>query len=169
VDRLGVGRSIRAIRIRLGWRQSDLSKRAGVSRSFVSKVERGLIRHSDLDRLERVCAELGAELDVRIRWRGEGLDRLLDEAHAALVDRVVTVLKATGWVAAVAGGHRRCLACWSWQTRRSIDAESNDSGTSLVWRYPCGVTTPDDGFAIRPTASPACRSSRILLPVALGA
>jgi transcriptional regulator with XRE-family HTH domain len=101
MDRLRLGGSLRALRIRLGWRQSDLATAAGVSRAFVSKVERGLIRHSDLDRLERVCQPLGADLDMRIRWRGEALDRLLDEAHAALVDRMVGELRAAGWDAAL--------------------------------------------------------------------
>ena len=101
MDRLRLGRSLRALRMRLGWRQSDVATTAGVSRAFVSKVERGLIRHSDLDRLERICQALGADLDVRIRWRGEALDRLLDEAHAALVDRMVGELRAAGWDAAL--------------------------------------------------------------------
>ena len=57
--------------------------------------------HSDLDRLERICQALGADLDVRIRWRGEALDRLLDEAHATLVDRMVGELRAAGWDAAL--------------------------------------------------------------------
>jgi len=97
MDGLRIGRSLRAIRIQRRWRQSDVADRAQVSRSFVSKVERGLIRTSDLDRLERICRVLGAELDIRIRWHGEGLDRLLDEAHAILVDRFVGELSAMGW------------------------------------------------------------------------
>ena len=44
-----------------------------------------------------VCLALGADLDVRVRWRGEGLDRLLDEAHATIVDRLVEFLKPNGW------------------------------------------------------------------------
>ncbi len=72
-----------------------------MSRSFVSKVERGLIRDVDLDRLDRLCEVLGADLDIRVRWRGEGLDRLLDEAHASLVDRVVGRLESCAWTAAV--------------------------------------------------------------------
>jgi hypothetical protein len=46
---------------------------------------------------ERVCAALGADLDVRVRWKGEGLDRLLDEAHAGVVDRFVGLLDARQW------------------------------------------------------------------------
>src|SRR5688500_18816374 len=101
MDRLRVGRSLRAIRIRLGWRQIDTATAGGVSRSFVSQVERGFIHNADLERLERVCHALGADLDVRVRWRGEGLDRLLDEAHAVLVDRMVAELRLAGWEAAI--------------------------------------------------------------------
>jgi transcriptional regulator with XRE-family HTH domain len=101
MDALRIGRSVRAIRVRLAWRQLDLAEKAGVSRSFVSNVERGELARIDLERLERVCRALGADLDIRVRWRGEGLDRLLDEAHAILVDRVVAVLKACGWEVAV--------------------------------------------------------------------
>src|SRR5437762_8821226 len=54
-----------------------------------------------ISRLERTCQALGADLEVRIRWRGEGLDRLLDDSHAALVDRMVGELRVAGWDAAL--------------------------------------------------------------------
>lgn len=92
---------MRVIRIRLGWRQLDLATAANVSRSFVSDVERGLIGHGDLLRLERLCVAVGADLDVRVRWRGEGVDRLLDESHADLVERTVELLHALDWATAV--------------------------------------------------------------------
>lgn len=60
-----------------------------------------MLRTTDLDRLERVCHALDAELDIRVRWHGEGLDRLLDEAHAILVERFVRELTAVGWEVAV--------------------------------------------------------------------
>ena len=101
MDRARLGRSIRVIRIRLGWRQADLAAGARVSRSFVSHVERGLLGHGHIPALERLCSALGAELDVRVRWQGEGLDRLLDESHADLVERVVALLKGLGWETAV--------------------------------------------------------------------
>ena len=101
MDGLRIGKSLRAIRVRRGWRQLDLAALAVVSRSFISKLERGLIATTELERVERVCRALGAELDIRVRWRGEGLDRLLDEAHAVLVDRIVAELRAAGWEAAV--------------------------------------------------------------------
>jgi len=51
--------------------------------------------------LERACAALGADLDVRVRWRGEGLDRLLDQAHAGIVEHLVHELRSAGWEAAI--------------------------------------------------------------------
>ena len=96
-DPLRVGRSLRAIRIRLGWRQVDVAAKAGVSRSFVSTLERGQARSTDLARIEAVCAALGADLDVRVRWRGEALDRLLDEGHATIVDGFVRLLPPPAW------------------------------------------------------------------------
>lgn len=68
-----------------------------MSRSFVSNLERGLSRSTDISRIEAVCVALGADLDVRVRWHGEGLDRLLDEGHATVVDRLAAILKLHGW------------------------------------------------------------------------
>jgi transcriptional regulator with XRE-family HTH domain len=98
---LRFGRSIRALRLRRGWRQLDLGRAANVSRSFVSKVELGDIETVSVGSLRDLAAALGASLDMRIRWRGEGLDRLLDEAHSALVDAAVLLLQAAGWEVAV--------------------------------------------------------------------
>jgi transcriptional regulator with XRE-family HTH domain len=100
-DPARIGRSLRAIRVRLGLRQADVARRAGCSRSFVSKVERGLARSGDVRRVERLCVALGADLDIRIRWRGEGLDRLLDEGHATLIDGFLPVLRTAGWQVAL--------------------------------------------------------------------
>jgi len=74
---------------------------AGVSRQLVSRVESGDVAHIQAGVLERVIAAVGGNLDAQVRWHGEGLDRLLDSAHAALVERVVAMLRAEGWETAV--------------------------------------------------------------------
>jgi transcriptional regulator with XRE-family HTH domain len=101
MDPIRLGLSLRALRIRRGWRQEDLGARAGVSRSEISAIERGACAQLRLGSLERVVAALGARLDVGVRWHGEGLDRLLDEAHAGLVDQLVTLLRTCGWDVAI--------------------------------------------------------------------
>ena len=101
VDWIRLGRSLRALRIRRRWRQLDVADRAGVSRSLISSIERGHAGTVTLDTIVRVAAVLDARLDVALRWHGEHLDRLLDAAHAGLVDRVVELLTSTGWDVAV--------------------------------------------------------------------
>jgi transcriptional regulator with XRE-family HTH domain len=129
-DPLRIGRSLRAIRVRLGLRQVDVAIRAGVSRSFVSNLERGLSRSSDISRIEAVCVALGADLDVRVRWRGEGLDRLLDEGHAMVVDRLAALLNADGWQVSLEVtfndyGDRGSIDIFAWlpETRSLLIAE----------------------------------------------
>jgi transcriptional regulator with XRE-family HTH domain len=101
MDRQRFGRSVRALRQRLGWRQEDLAGRCDVSQTTVSRVERGLLAGTSLGAVERLVIALGGELDVRVRWRGEELDRLLDSVHAAIGERLVEVLTGLGWECAV--------------------------------------------------------------------
>jgi len=96
-----LGRSFRALRIRRGLRQVDLARLAHVSRGMISKIERGEIAVVPLGVLRSVAGALGASVDLKLRWHGEGLDRLLDEAHARLVDATVVLLREAGWDVAV--------------------------------------------------------------------
>ena len=92
-----IGLRVRAIRMHKRLRQQDLASAARVSRGFVSRIERGLIENVQVGDLERLVAGLGGTLDVQVRWHGEGLDRLMDEAHARIVDLVVALLRTAGW------------------------------------------------------------------------
>jgi hypothetical protein len=51
--------------------------------------------------VQRMVVALGGELDVRVRWHGEDLDRLLDATHAAIGDALVRILTGVGWECAV--------------------------------------------------------------------
>ena len=63
----------------------------------MSKVETGKIANVSLRTLEGIAVSLGASLEIGVQWRGEGLDRLLDAAHAGLVEQVVERLQRLGW------------------------------------------------------------------------
>lgn len=78
-----------------------MAKASGVARSVISRIELGAIGSTHLESVESVCETLGADLDVRVRWQGEGIDRLLDQAHAGLVERFVDILRRAGWEVAV--------------------------------------------------------------------
>jgi transcriptional regulator with XRE-family HTH domain len=97
VDDQRFGSVLRILRLRAGFTQAALARRAGVSRAAVSSLERGQLGALPLDRVRAVAGALEVRLDVTPRWRGSDLDRLLDAAHAALVDQVVAILRTHGW------------------------------------------------------------------------
>jgi transcriptional regulator with XRE-family HTH domain len=99
MDPVRFGLSIRALRRRRGWTQAELGHRARASRSAISRVERGEGDRLSARALARITDALGARLLVRVLWQGEELDRLLDAAHARLVEVVLLRLAAAGWLA----------------------------------------------------------------------
>jgi transcriptional regulator with XRE-family HTH domain len=94
-----LGGVFRAVRIRLGRRQIDVARRAGVSASLISLIERGHLGSITVDRLRRVAAALEIRLDLLARWRGGELDRLMNARHATLTEAVaVWITSIPGWV-----------------------------------------------------------------------
>ena len=78
-------------------RQADLSARAGISQSAVSRIERGDLGVVSVATLGRVFDAVEAELLLSVRWRGGELDRLADRVHARLVELVTQRLARLGW------------------------------------------------------------------------
>ena len=115
MDWVRTGITVRALRIRASVTQAELSVRARVSRNTISAIELGHTEEVRLAEIGRVVAALGASIDLRIRWRGEQLDRLLDEAHALTVAAVVDRLTRLGWETAIE------VSFSIWGERGSID------------------------------------------------
>ncbi len=92
-----VGSMVRAVRLKRGLRQIDLAARAGVSRQLISRVEAGGFGPIDITTLRRISDALSMPPLVTLGWRGAEVAQLLDEAHAALVDRLVAILAVAGW------------------------------------------------------------------------
>jgi transcriptional regulator with XRE-family HTH domain len=97
VDPIRFGRGIRALRQRRGLRQEDLARESRLSQSVVSRIELGHLDAIPISKLVRVTRAMGAEVDLRLLWQGERLDRLVDAAHASLVEQVVRILTSRGW------------------------------------------------------------------------
>jgi transcriptional regulator with XRE-family HTH domain len=119
MDTLRLGRQLRALRRRARLTQAQLGSRAGVSRASVGRIERGAIATVPCGKLSRCAEALGATLETSLRWRGEGLDRLLDEEHAAIVDAAVALYRAAGWEVAVEAsfsidGERGSIDVFAW-------------------------------------------------------
>jgi transcriptional regulator with XRE-family HTH domain len=103
----------------------DLAAKARVSASAISRIERGRIDQLTVDKLRCVSEALDASLDIRLRWNGEGLDRLLDQAHAELVESLVRLLRAAGWEVEVEssfalGGERGSIDVFAYHSGRRM-------------------------------------------------
>ena len=91
------GRALRALRLRADLSQAALARRAGVGQSTLSLVERGHLDRLALRTVRSIFGAAGASYDGVVTWRGGQLDRLLDAGHAAIVEQMVTLLRAYGW------------------------------------------------------------------------
>jgi transcriptional regulator with XRE-family HTH domain len=97
MDAVRFGLSMRALRRRRRWTQQQLAESAGVSRSLVARIEQGQGDRVTVRTLIRVATALGGTVSCRVLRHGEGLDRLLDAAHASLLDTTLSSLHVAGW------------------------------------------------------------------------
>lgn len=95
-----IGSAFRAVRLRRGPRQHDVAVAAGVSHGLISLMERGHVGSVTVETLRQVGSVLEIRLDIRPRWRGGELDRLLNSGHSALAEAVTVELRSLGWVVA---------------------------------------------------------------------
>jgi transcriptional regulator with XRE-family HTH domain len=99
MDDVRLGNTLRVIRIRKHLRQSDVARRARVSRQEVGQVEAGAAGRYRLDTIRAIANAVGARLDVGLRFQGAELDRIVNAAHAALHGSVAAHLSTTaGWI-----------------------------------------------------------------------
>ena len=98
MDDARVGSILRAMRIRKHLRQADVARRARVRRETVSRPERDGLGRVRWDTLRAVTATLGIRVDVRLRWQGGDLDRVINATHAELHEPLIRHLGArSGW------------------------------------------------------------------------
>jgi transcriptional regulator with XRE-family HTH domain len=102
MDDQRLGLVIRRIRLRRSWRQSDLAAKSGVSRSAISRLERGHFDTMTLTAVRAVAATLDVRVELLARWRGGDLDRLLNAGHSTLHESVARWFRAEypAWILA---------------------------------------------------------------------
>src|SRR3954470_1469598 len=93
-----VGAAFRAVRLRRGWRHSDHADAAGVAEGLISALENGRLGQTTVTTMRKVGNALDIEIDVRARWRGGELDRLINVRHNLLAQAVAQHLTRLGWV-----------------------------------------------------------------------
>ena len=98
MDDIQFGTIVRRLRIRARLRQIDLARLARVSRSMISRIERGHLDGVSLRTLRGVAGVLEIRLDLVPRWRGGDLDRMLNARHSRLHELVARHLASLpGW------------------------------------------------------------------------
>jgi transcriptional regulator with XRE-family HTH domain len=97
VDDIAIGRLFRGLRLRLGWRQLDVSAKSEIARSTYSAIERGHFDRIPLATLRRVATVLDVRLPLEPSWRGGGIERVISGRHAAMAERVSSMIVAAGW------------------------------------------------------------------------
>lgn len=100
MDPVRFGSDVRLLRHRRSWTQARLAREAKVARWVVTSIETGRADRLRIDRVVAVVVALGGRLVVRVMFHGEGLDRLRDRHHAALVDAVMRRMQRDGWLVA---------------------------------------------------------------------
>lgn len=91
---VAMGRMLRMLRIRRGWRQLDVSTKAGLSAAAIGRHENGLV--GSMRALERHASVFSLRVDVRLAGRSGEVARLADEEHAAIAERIATRLRGLG-------------------------------------------------------------------------
>src|SRR5262245_58554262 len=119
-----LGRTFRAVRIRLRERQVDVARRARISRHVVSRIERGRLGEVSIRSLRRVSDALAIHVALTARWRGGELDRLLNARHAALHEAALAMFdRAPSWelvseASFAIGGERGIIDLLAWHPGR---------------------------------------------------
>lgn len=99
MDDLHIGGLIRAVRLRRGWRQDDLAEAARVSRSQVSRAERGRLVELRVADLRAIAGTLDIRLPFAPWWRGGEADRVVNERHGLMHERLAVLFaRLPAWV-----------------------------------------------------------------------
>jgi transcriptional regulator with XRE-family HTH domain len=88
---------MRAVRLHRRETQVSVARKAGLSQSVYSRAENGHLAGMTVGSLDRIAAALGASISIELRYLGGLGDRLVDAAHAALVEFVVDHLRRHDW------------------------------------------------------------------------
>jgi transcriptional regulator with XRE-family HTH domain len=119
-----IGRVLRMLRIRKGWRQEDVASKANVSPSAVGRHERGWI--GSLTAVERHAAVFGMRVEVRLVGRAGELVRLADDEHAAITELLVAWFRQHDFVTEPEASFSE------WGERGRIDLLAYDPRTGIL-------------------------------------
>jgi transcriptional regulator with XRE-family HTH domain len=126
VDEQRLGATVRLLRRRRGWRQSDLARAAGLSSGTVSLLERGNLDGVTFGTFRRVAAAVDLRVDYVPRWRGGEVDRMLNRRHSLLHESFARHLRGdAAWtfrpeVSYSIYGERGVIDMLAWHAERAM-------------------------------------------------
>lgn len=82
MDQQELGKQIASLRKQKGWDQTEMGRRAGVSRAFVCNLERGVGSDPGLRKVLRILALFSRTLEIREVGEPPTLDDLLEEQES---------------------------------------------------------------------------------------
>lgn len=132
-----LGRELREARLSAGLRQVDVARAAGISPSWVSRIERGLAADVSFRLLSILLAIVGLDLSARAYPGG---DPLRDEGHRRMRARVRSLLPGDApWQTEVPVAGRGDLRAWDamtrlWGLRVAIEIELRPSDLQALER-----------------------------------
>lgn len=88
---------LRKLRRRGGQTQELLAALAGITVEDICEIENGRVGHVRVERVRAAFAAADARLYLKPWWQGAAADRLVDEEHAAIVERVAAVFSKRWW------------------------------------------------------------------------
>ena len=125
-----MGVAARTARLGAGLRQADVADRAGLTQSFLSRIERGHGTAASLETWAAVAAALGTQLAAFLE-RAPGTTLPRDYEHLKRQQLVISVASLGAWAATVE--HAIDL---TWERPRSIDVlltRANEIAVVEVW------------------------------------
>ena len=85
--------------MRRGWRQEDVAAAAGISRSQVSRAEGGHLDELRVRELRSIGEALEIRLPFAASWRGGEADRVVNERHSLMHERLASMFASLpSWV-----------------------------------------------------------------------
>jgi hypothetical protein len=93
-----VGRLFRLLRQRASLTQEEVAIATAIPVKDLRALESGHISLIRYGRARRLFAELEARARLSVWWNGAAADRLLDEEHAALVERGAVMIAGYSWM-----------------------------------------------------------------------
>jgi hypothetical protein len=159
-----VSRAFRELLHRSGKTMMQVSREANISLPRLRRLARADLTDIPIGTVRRAFEVFDARLRVSVYWRGADLDRILDEAHARIVEGVVAILKRYGWSTAVEvtfseygergsidvlGLHRATLCAVVAEIKASWGS-LEETNRSLDVKVRLGAKLVEERFGVRP-------------------